>query len=96
MIVEPCMSPTMGMKQQNGRRFKENGEPAFTLTAQDRHGIKVNGVIRMLTPLECERLQGFPDGWTSILPNTHRYRVLGNAVSVPVIKAIGKAISSNF
>lgn len=44
--------------------------------------------VRALTPLECERLQGFPDGWTDILSDTQRYKCLGNAVTVPVIEYI--------
>ena len=44
--------------------------------------------IRRLTPTECERLQGFPDGWTDEQSDTQRYKQLGNAVSVPVVKAI--------
>lgn len=44
--------------------------------------------VRFLTPLECERLQGFPDNWTVTLKDEHRYRCLGNAVSVPVVAAI--------
>ena len=44
--------------------------------------------IRRLTPTECERLQGFPDGWTEGLSDTQRYKTLGNAVTVNVIKAI--------
>lgn len=46
--------------------------------------------IRRLTPLECERLQGFPDDFTIGPPNYERYRCLGNAVTVPVIKYIAK------
>jgi len=46
--------------------------------------------IRRLTPLECERLQGFPDGWTEGISDTQRYKCLGNAVTVNVIEAIGK------
>jgi DNA (cytosine-5)-methyltransferase 1 len=44
--------------------------------------------VRRLTPLESERLQGFPDGWTDIPGNsdTQRYRQLGNAVAVPVVE----------
>jgi DNA (cytosine-5)-methyltransferase 1 len=43
--------------------------------------------VRRLTPLEMERLQGFPDGWTSIeQPESHRVRQLGNAVTVPVFQ----------
>jgi DNA (cytosine-5)-methyltransferase 1 len=44
--------------------------------------------IRRLTPTECERLQGFPDGWTEGVSDTQRYKCLGNAVTVNVIKAI--------
>jgi len=48
--------------------------------------------IRRLTPTECERLQGFPDGWTKECSDTQRYKQMGNAVSVPVITAIGESI----
>ncbi len=44
--------------------------------------------IRRLTPTECERLQGFPDGWTEGVSDTQRYKTLGNAVTVNVVKAI--------
>ena len=49
---------------------------------------KINTNIRRLTPTECERLQGFPNGWTDEQSDTQRYKQLGNAVSVPVVKAI--------
>src|SRR5690606_32270159 len=51
--------------------------------------------VRRLTPLECERLQGFPDGWTDIPGNsdTQRYRQLGNAVCVPVVEWIMRRIA---
>lgn len=48
--------------------------------------------IRRLTPVECERLQGFPDGWTSGVSDTQRYKCLGNAVTVNVIKFLGKKL----
>jgi DNA (cytosine-5)-methyltransferase 1 len=48
--------------------------------------------IRRLTPIECERLQGFPDGWTEGLSDSQRYKCLGNAVSVPVVKTIGERL----
>jgi DNA (cytosine-5)-methyltransferase 1 len=44
--------------------------------------------IRRLTPLECERLQGFPDNWTEGLSDTQRYKTLGNAVTTNVITAV--------
>ena len=53
--------------------------------------------IRRLTPIECERLQGFPDNWTKTgttgeISDTQRYKMMGNAVSVPVVKAVGEQI----
>lgn len=44
--------------------------------------------IRRLTPTECERLQGFPDGWTAGVSDSQRYKTLGNSVTVNVIEAI--------
>ena len=49
--------------------------------------------VRRLTPTECERLQGFPDGWTDGQSDSARYRQLGNAVAVPVIRWIGERIT---
>lgn len=42
--------------------------------------------VRRLTPTECERLQGFPDGWTAGQSDTNRYKQMGNAVAVPVVE----------
>ena len=119
------LTPDRMNKRQNGRRFKDEGEPMFTLTGQDIHGIMVHSLyprssktkkggtghltkkdgntycldtgnmqaiekdyqIRRLTPIECERLQGFPDNWT-VGSDTQRYKQLGNAVTVNVIQAI--------
>ena len=49
--------------------------------------------VRRLTPLECERLQGFPDGWTEDQVDTHRYKQMGNAVAVPVVEWIIQGIT---
>ena len=46
-------------------------------------------VVRRLTPVECERLQGFPDNWTFGVSDSQRYKQMGNAVTVNVIKWIG-------
>jgi DNA (cytosine-5)-methyltransferase 1 len=45
-------------------------------------------VVRRLTPTECERLQGFPDGWTDGQADSNRYKQMGNAVAVPVVEWI--------
>lgn len=51
--------------------------------------------IRRLTPLECERLQGFPDGWTNIpgASDSARYRALGNSVAIPCVEFIMKSLN---
>jgi len=56
--------------------------------------------LRRLMPIECERLQGFPDGWTAkgidddgnevVISDTQRYKCLGNAVTVNVVEFIGR------
>ena len=60
-----------------------------------------NHIVRRLTPIECERLQGFPDNYTQIpwkgkpaeeCPSSHRYKALGNSMAVPVMKWIGMRI----
>lgn len=57
--------------------------------------------IRRLTPLECERLQGFPDNYTQVkwngkpkdqCPDSHRYKAIGNSMAVPVMRWIGERI----
>ena len=92
LLVLPVLTPDRINKRQHGRRFKENGEPAFTLTGQDKHGVYDGRDIRRLTPVECERLQGFPDNWTEGISETQRYKCLGNAVTVNVIEYLGKQI----
>lgn len=80
-----------------GPLFSE--EHCFTIDATSPHYV-VGDRIRKLTPIECERLQGFPDQWTSagkngeVISNSQRYKVLGNAVTVNVIQALGKAINA--
>lgn len=49
-------------------------------------------VVRRLTPTECERLQGFPDGWTDGQADSNRYKQMGNAVAVPVVSWIVNAM----
>lgn len=49
--------------------------------------------VRRLMPLECERLQGFPDNWTEGQSDTNRYKQMGNAVAVPVVEWIVQGIS---
>jgi len=154
------LTPDRINKRQNGRRFKEVGEPTFTVTGQDIHGVAelkyvgaimsdknkqwledgkefsrnfpqgqrvydTEGIsstlagnagglggktglyqqgikIRRLTPIECCRLQGFPDDWNEYgidekgnkvkMSDTQRYKQMGNAVTTNVITAVGSQI----
>ena len=91
--------PTIKITQR-GRGFNKGGEqdicPTIS-TSSFEHNNHVSGV-RRFTPLECERLQGFPDDWTKygkdgeLISDTQRYKCTGNAVSVPVVKAVGERL----
>ena len=55
---------------------------------KDSTGVIDEQTVRRLTPVECERLQGFPDDWTSGQADSSRYKQMGNAVAVPVVEWI--------
>ena len=90
--VMPVLTPDRKEKRQNGRRFKDSGEPMFTLTGQDSHGVAFEeGArfrIRRLTPKECFRLQGFSDELFEkarrVNSDAQLYKQAGNAVTVTV------------
>ena len=91
------LTPDRKTVRQQGRRMKEPNEAMFTITAQDKHGIYHRGRIRKLMPIECWRLQGFSDeqfykAQATGLKDGHLYKMAGNAVSVPVISAIGQRL----
>lgn len=56
----------------------------------NKFGIIVDDKIRKLSPLEIERLMGFPDNWTEGLNDRDRYKMLGNSVVVPVVEYLSK------
>jgi DNA (cytosine-5)-methyltransferase 1 len=82
-------------------RGNDTGDVAETLRS-DPHGAHPmtshGAAVRRLTPRECERLQGFPDGWTAIpyrngtAADGPRYKALGNSMAVPVVRWIGERI----
>lgn len=88
-----CITPDRVEKRQNGQHFSE-GNKFYTLTAQDKHGVLIEGYIRKLTPIECERLQTLPDGYTEAeikgksVSDNQRYKMLGNGWTVDVIAHI--------
>ena len=103
--THPCLTPNRPDKRQHGRRFREDGDPMFTLTTRDIHGVLLADdgeyIVRRLTPLEYDRLQGFPDNWTQFgtfpdgikeISKSRRYQLAGNSVTIPVITAIGNEL----
>jgi len=101
-------TPTLPVGQTMAVAFAQNQRDevyesavTFALAAgggkpgQGYQAIRQGSSVRRLTPLECERLQGFPDHWTDIPGNsdTQRYRQLGNAVAVPVVEWILKRLT---
>ena len=76
------------------RVYDKNGISPTMITPTEGHHIPMimEDRIRKLTPLECERLMGFPDGWTEGVSDTQRYKLLGNSVIVPVIEYIGSKL----
>ena len=97
----PVLTPNRAKKRQNGRRFKTDGEPSFTLTCQDQHGIFDGFRVRALMPIECERLEGMPENWTKTgasgkeISDFQRYKCCGNAVSLPVVQHILERMMQN-
>lgn len=69
-----------------------NLSPPLTNRHGDPNSVAGSFGVRRLTPLECERLQGFPDRFTEGQSDTQRYKQLGNAVAVPVVQWIGERI----
>ena len=69
---------------------------ANTVTTGDvKNQLLTDGVqIRRLTPIECERLQGFPNNWTESVSDTQRYKMMGNAVTVNVVYEIAKRLTT--
>lgn len=82
-----------GFKERGIREFHKYS-PAIRTPKGGGHipDIYKEGRIRRLTPTGCERLQGFPDGWTEGMSDSQRYKCLGNAVTTNVVTEIGKAI----
>jgi len=61
-------------------------DKSLTIATANDQTLLNNGTVRRLTPVECERLQGFPDDWTAGQSDSSRYKQMGNAVAVPVVE----------
>jgi DNA (cytosine-5)-methyltransferase 1 len=106
VVYEAHDTPLVYQSNQTDARIKDMGDTCQTVIARwgtggNHQPLVQQSVIRRLTPVECERLQGFPDNYTQIpwkgkakedCPDSHRYKALGNAMAVPVIQFLGKNI----
>jgi site-specific DNA-cytosine methylase len=84
----------MNYKANTNANMKErvqDRDETWTLTGNSNDfTITQNHRVRRLTPIECERLQGFKDDWTKGVSDTQRYKMLGNAVTTNVVEYIGR------
>jgi DNA (cytosine-5)-methyltransferase 1 len=86
-------SPRTNDPKKGGSGPLISDEHCFTID-RTPHNVIMGMKIRRLTPTECERLQGFPDNFTKGFSDTTRYKMMGNAVTVNVIKAINKKLEA--
>lgn len=109
-------SPDLVVSSVDCRNFTEGGEINGTLQAKESRGqslnlnntVRQNMVVRRLTPMECERLQGYPDGWTDIgewrdsksklrdSADSPRYKACGNSIALPFWDFLAKRISAQY
>lgn len=90
LICQPAHQKTVGPLASSHRK-----DPDSQYMGQDKSAMDMPLLIRRLTPLECERLQGFPDLWTNLpgASDSSRYRALGNSIAIPCVEYIMRGIS---
>jgi len=90
--------PGIAKREGNPSRFAEEKSPTLRANMGDNQvAVAKQMAVRKLTPVECERLQGFPDNYTNIkenCPDGHRYKAMGNSMAVPVMRWIGERINN--
>ena len=96
--IFPTLTASMSSKLWLGNQEAFSGDYYIMETRNKPDGFKKQYIVRRLTPTECERLMGFPDGYTDIpwprgqCPDSHRYKALGNSMAVPVMRLIAESI----
>lgn len=100
-VAQPIPFDTTQITSPYNYSNPQSGDPCHPLaTGAHPPSVATSMAVRRLTPTECERLQGFPDGYTDIQPNGKqtadgpRYKALGNSMAVPVMKWIGNRINN--
>jgi len=87
IYTEGSMSPVDDLDKPGRTMLTSEGS-----TNRSTHIVEQNGQKRLLTPIECERLNGFPDNWTDSMSDRMRYFCMGNALVVDLIELMGKRI----
>ena len=90
LVCQPAYQETVGALTSSDRKG-----PNSQYVSQDKCVVEGPLLIRRLTPLECERLQGFPDGWTDLpgASDSARYKALGNSVAIPCVEHVLRGIA---
>ena len=103
-VLEPTIIDRAAFNQGQNAQYEpriEAGQTMSSLVAKGPHAVQHTMAIRRLTPVECEKLQGFPPNWTKIpyrnkpadqCPDGPRYKACGNSMAVPVMRWIGQRI----
>jgi site-specific DNA-cytosine methylase len=98
-VAIPIQGTIIGRQDHNGpqgKGFGDDTDPMYTLDSVSQHGVVTDMQVRRLTPIECERLMGWPDNHTlprsdgKQNPDTTRYKMCGNGVASPVAQWIGQ------
>ena len=101
-VLQPIPYDLYQITAPVNRQNRKPGDPCHTLARDNaaHAAVAMPMQVRRLTPVECERLQGFPDGYTNIpwrgkpeSPDGPRYKALGNSMAVPVMRWIGERIN---
>lgn len=94
MVAIPIQDGREIEKKQNGIGFGTENDPAYTLDRTGAQAVATQSVVRRLTPVECERLMGWPDNHTldradgKTNSDSTRYKMCGNGVATPVAEWI--------
>ena len=98
MIAIPIQDGREIEKKQNGLGIAEAGSPAYTVDTMGAQAVNIDTVVRRLTPVECERLMGWPDNHTlhradgKTNSDSTRYKMCGNGVATPVARWIAEQL----
>lgn len=101
-VVQPYTLASRGRGDGHTLEYRQDGIANAVLTPSGGRGgigvgaVATRSIVRRLTPKECERLQGFPDGWTEGFSDSVRYKMLGNAVAVPCARWIAERMRKHF